>query len=177
MYVSTLLILFGNVFSVTSLIIGKTYIDTLNSFHSSDWTISKPSGSFFPFIPTNLATGILKQRYITCIKCNDDICIQDCENFRNYLNMEKSIPKMPKSQQALFGDDIMIGLTIYNQNDTNHVTIQGVLPLYTIPIMYNISAIVDYVKKYHEPCELIIDIPNTRWRNIFRLYDAFRRFD
>ena len=81
MYVSTLLILFRNVFSVTSLIIGKTYIDTLNSFHSSDWTISKPSGSFFPFIPTNLATGILKQRYISCIKCNDDICIQDCENF------------------------------------------------------------------------------------------------
>ena len=139
---------------MNSLIIGKTYIDSLkglNSFdNKSDWKLSKTSGGFFPFVPENIAKSILKQRYVTCIKQNDDICIRDCESFRNYLYTDRT---MPKSQQALFGDDLLIGLTVYNRNDTNRVTIQRVLPLHTVPIVYNISAMMDYVKTYHEPCE------------------------
>jgi len=82
---------------------------------------------------------------------NDDLLINHCEHFRRTLLDNVNCKKFPKARYGMFGEDYLVGFIAVKQNDTNVITIESILPLYTTNT-YNISSMLKLFHTQYNGC-------------------------
>jgi len=151
---------------------------TLTQVSSFNWSLPVPVNELYnppvlvPLIPYDLARSIVLEKYISSLKNDDEISIQQCESFRKYIIHNEKNNTIPKAHCGLVGDDYLVAFTALNQFGSNIVSIYNVLPLYN-KNLYNISTMLTVIKVQYKPCTIKTSTLVPYWKNIFHLYTIF----
>ena len=142
--------------------------------NSTDWSLPElyAPPSIIPLIPYKLARSVMLSKYSLSVFQDNDLLINHCEHFRRTLLDNINSKQFPKARYGLFGEDYLVGFIAVKQNNTNIVTIESILPLYT-KSTYNISSMLKLFHIQYNGCIINTSSLPSYWKDIFYLYKCF----
>jgi len=142
--------------------------------NSTDWSLPElyAPPSIIPLIPYQLARSVMLSKYSLSVFQDNDLLIKHCEHFRRTLLDNVNSKQFQKARYGLCGEDYLVGFIAVKQNDTNIITIESILPLYT-KSTYNISSMLKLFHIQYNGCIINTSSLPSYWKDIFHLYKCF----